>query len=301
MDKNKTKKKKGKKKNRGAAAAEEEEEGSGMPAVMELSSMDPTQFPEMADFMRPMKRQHWQSFFSHPLPALDNATPLEAARTSGGRRKLEELFSLYEIMGGTGGLDLNVPPAWAKWKLGMGPGSAEQFADEEAIFNDAPSNDAPSKPMTKRTPKHETKLRKRQGAVFVPKRCEVEGCDKEGTEVNKCSACTLVFYCSKEHQKQDWPHHKLDCKHLKKSELRRRYFSSAAELENFPIGCFPLVDPPPEAQLKCFICGAGDDEVQLGCVDDRGGGYLRASRGACASALYYFLLYVHLEAFIQRF
>lgn len=28
---------------------------------------------------------------------------------------------------------------------------------------------------------------------------------------SRCSWCKLVFYCSKEHQKQDWPHHKESC------------------------------------------------------------------------------------------
>ncbi|ODN06016.1 Protein msta, isoform A [Orchesella cincta] len=28
---------------------------------------------------------------------------------------------------------------------------------------------------------------------------------------SRCSWCKLVFYCSKEHQKQDWPHHKETC------------------------------------------------------------------------------------------
>jgi hypothetical protein len=110
-------------------------------------------------------------------------------------------------------------------------------------------------------------LIKKQGAVFVPQRCEVKGCDKTGDEVRKCGSCKLVFYCGKEHQTQDWSHHKLDCKHLKSSELRRRYFSTAEELEKFPIGCFPLSAPEPEATLKCFICGAGQDEVKLGFTE----------------------------------
>lgn len=29
---------------------------------------------------------------------------------------------------------------------------------------------------------------------------------------HKCSACKLVSYCSKEHQKQHWPQHKLQCR-----------------------------------------------------------------------------------------
>lgn len=30
-------------------------------------------------------------------------------------------------------------------------------------------------------------------------------------ESKKCSACKLVFYCGIDHQKKDWPLHKLEC------------------------------------------------------------------------------------------
>ncbi|KAJ1482444.1 hypothetical protein T484DRAFT_1897699 [Baffinella frigidus] len=37
-------------------------------------------------------------------------------------------------------------------------------------------------------------------------------------KLKKCSSCKIVRYCSQEHQRQDWPNHKADCKALQ--ELR---------------------------------------------------------------------------------
>lgn len=34
----------------------------------------------------------------------------------------------------------------------------------------------------------------------------------ENPDSKKCSVCKLVFYCGREHQKEDWPQHKLICK-----------------------------------------------------------------------------------------
>ena len=197
----------------------------------------------MQDFLHPLKRQAWQRWFTEPVPMLGNQTPTEAARNVAGRQKIEELLSFYDSM--NSGNFLNVPTAWAKWRLGMGPGSTEEFVEEESIYNSTPPR------QTSRTPSHEAKLDKRQGAMFVPQRCEMEGCTKKGDDVKKCNGCKLVNYCGKEHQSQDWPRHKHDCKHLKNSTIRRRYFSTAAELAKYPIGCFPLSAPVPDKKLKC--------------------------------------------------
>ena len=46
--------------------------------------------------------------------------------------------------------------------------------------------------------------------------CELAGC---GVQVGKgggfCTRCRSVNYCSKEHQRRDWPSHKLKCRPLK--------------------------------------------------------------------------------------
>ena len=42
--------------------------------------------------------------------------------------------------------------------------------------------------------------------------CQV--CQVQATK--KCSLCKIIYYCGKEHQKQDWPAHKSNCPGLKK-------------------------------------------------------------------------------------
>jgi hypothetical protein len=68
-------------------------------------------------------------------------TPPEAAQTERGRRLLDDLLRFYDqnrhMDSYPGYIDANVPSKWAKWKLGYGPGSASEFAEEEAIFNSA--------------------------------------------------------------------------------------------------------------------------------------------------------------------
>ena len=39
---------------------------------------------------------HWEGWYNEPVPALQNKTPLEAARTEAGRERLEALLTDYE-------------------------------------------------------------------------------------------------------------------------------------------------------------------------------------------------------------
>ena len=40
--------------------------------------------------------------------------------------------------------------------------------------------------------------------------CEV--CKKSFSDIKKCSACNMIYYCSISCQRKDWPKHKLKCK-----------------------------------------------------------------------------------------
>ena len=53
--------------------------------------------PELQAMMEETGRQHWESWFDLPVPALNDLTPREAAKTNEGRELLESLFLLYEI------------------------------------------------------------------------------------------------------------------------------------------------------------------------------------------------------------
>ena len=170
---------------------------------------------------------------------------MEAARTARGRAKLDELLAFYDSNrarqqqggGGINPMDINIPTRYAKWKLGYGPGSATEFAAEEAILN----YNSPQRP-TVRTQRHTAKLEKKKASIFIPRRCEVVGCEKRGEQVMACSRCKCAYYCGTEHQKQDWSRHKLDCKAIIKLDLdlQPKPFQSSVELEKYPLGCFPL-------------------------------------------------------------
>jgi len=61
------------------------------------NSISPEEEPEVRAMMEETARQHWESWFDLPVPALDDMTPREAANTNEGRELLESLFLLYEI------------------------------------------------------------------------------------------------------------------------------------------------------------------------------------------------------------
>ncbi|GMI46648.1 hypothetical protein TrCOL_g11440 [Triparma columacea] len=225
--------------------------------------------------------QMWRQWFVQPVPALEDMTPTQAATTAHGRSLLESLFSMYNGYDGyatnDSNLTPNVPPPFARWKLGFGPGSAEEFREELMILSKgAPMAGGPpnifgaSQPNSmgldgpsnnKKKLSSQSQLLRKQSSMFTPQRCELPGCLER--DVKKCSSCRLAFYCCIEHQKADWARHKKDCKHLKKSNLRRKYFTTAKELEKFPLGCFPLPPPPKGTPLKCFVCGATESEVDI--------------------------------------
>jgi hypothetical protein len=52
--------------------------------------------PELRAIMKENARQHWESWFDLPVPALNDMTPREAARTEEGRELLQSLLLLYE-------------------------------------------------------------------------------------------------------------------------------------------------------------------------------------------------------------
>lgn len=53
--------------------------------------------PKVRAVMEEMARQHWETWFDLPVPALNDMTPRQAARTNEGRELLESLLLLYAI------------------------------------------------------------------------------------------------------------------------------------------------------------------------------------------------------------
>jgi len=59
-------------------------------------SLDIEQSPELLAMMKEIAQQHWDTWFDIPVPALNDVTPREAAKTSEGRDLLESLLLYYE-------------------------------------------------------------------------------------------------------------------------------------------------------------------------------------------------------------
>ena len=61
----------------------------------DLIAFDEAQ-PQIRAMMEEVARQHWESWFDLPVPALNDMTPREAAQTEEGRDLLESLLLFYE-------------------------------------------------------------------------------------------------------------------------------------------------------------------------------------------------------------
>lgn len=68
--------------------------GSSPPS--EQSSFSPAEEVEISEKLEEIARRHWESWFDDPIPALNNMTPLKAAKTKKGHDLLESLLQEYE-------------------------------------------------------------------------------------------------------------------------------------------------------------------------------------------------------------
>ena len=220
------------------------------------------------DYLKPLKSQIWNNWMSEPIPCLNGMTPVQASKTFEGRMLVDQLLDFCDSTtessrGGEGGnIDANIPSDYARWKLGYGPGSKTEFAEEEIIFNHLASPENTNR-STQRKERHTNKLEKKKASIFIPERCEVEGCTKRGEDVKSCSRCQCIYYCGKHHQQQDWSRHKVECKALSKFdfELQPKPFTPSEEIKKYPLGCFPISKS--EAGSKCFICHSTSSEVDI--------------------------------------
>lgn len=89
----------------------------------------------LLDMMLHMSWKQWFFGYNEFL----GASPFEASRTSAGRQKLEEQWRWYDTAESGIAVEENSisgrpPEKYARWKLDMGPGSAQEFSHEERIF-----------------------------------------------------------------------------------------------------------------------------------------------------------------------
>lgn len=52
--------------------------------------------PEAQEQLKKFVKTHWENWFDQPIPALNNKTPREAAKTQEGQEQLEALLLQYE-------------------------------------------------------------------------------------------------------------------------------------------------------------------------------------------------------------
>ena len=78
----------------------QEQKLKSLPPFTEENETQPTlpEIPDVQAHIEAMAKSYWATWFDEPIPALDNQTPHEAAKTEKGRERLEALLLYYECM-----------------------------------------------------------------------------------------------------------------------------------------------------------------------------------------------------------
>ena len=163
-------------------------------------------YNSMDDF----KRTLWRSWFMASIPMLGDVSPIEAAKTTQGRQKLEELLNQYDKFRSTmptsdssERIDGNPPSDWVKWKLKLNGAALDgeiRFSEYEKIYN---GDDGKAALALNDDTLGEYKMSKIS--------CNV--CMKENKDdIQVCSRCKSRRYCSRECQTKDWSDHKKLCR-----------------------------------------------------------------------------------------
>lgn len=81
----------------------------------------------------------------------------------------------------------------------------------------------------------------------------------------KCTACKLVNYCGAEHQKKDWPKHKVICRPFKieQSDELGRYLVATRDI---PARSVIFAEPPLVIGPKWCISDENKDSPNFPCV-----------------------------------
>ena len=98
--------------------------------------------------------------------------------------------------------------------------------------------------------------------------CGLPGCEIKVIKGGLCSQCRSVNYCSKEHQRSDWPSHKSTCRAAKKQP--KQTVSSLDEIQN-PLAWSVGLGPKKQREwlVDCYRMRLDDDYAVGG--DVRGG------------------------------
>lgn len=96
----------------------------------------------------------------------------------------------------------------------------------------------PSKACMVRAQQNSQEFERRQGKQILSNRAAFRAakgqCNMCGVSENTstCSGCRKVYYCSKAHQKDDWPYHKVFCK-IHQGVMDKKSASEICKEENF--------------------------------------------------------------------
>ena len=117
---------------------------------------------------------------------------------------------------------------------------------------------------TKKTPasKAADKGITRHGMWWYPKRCEHDGCDAS-ENLMKCSGCSMVMYCGREHQSADWSSHKGDCKVFQRNKVKGFFYTDEDMMSRFrmrPPGSKVASSLPRDS---CGICYSSPGEKPM--------------------------------------
>ncbi len=80
----------------------------------------------------------------------------------------------------------------------------------------------------------------------------------------RCTACKTVCYCSKEHQRQDWKAHKVQCRLVQKDASDQMAATNSSHWEQSPAYRAANAFPPAQRERAMFrLAEAGDAWAQL--------------------------------------
>lgn len=115
--------------------------------------------------------------------------------------------------------------------------------------------------------------RDRHDIWWYPKRCEYDNCTNDSVDLNElkmCASCSMVVYCSKEHQRDDWDIHKKDCKVFRRLNIQACFYIDAVILVKYPL----LVNNATDTTTMNPTTGTqeqdddDDEETNDACDDD---------------------------------
>jgi hypothetical protein len=215
--------------------------------------------------MEQITSQHWKTWYCTSIPMLSNKTPNEAKETADGKTLLNNMLAFYDSIRHRSLLDINIPSRYAKGQLQLDGGDWNNNFSRERRIVEYNTNIHP----TQREESHTKRFDQKKLLIFVPKRCEMIGCNKTDTDdVRRCGKCRCVFYCGVAHQRKDWPRHKLDCITIWDLEVKLlpKPFLYSREMVKFPHVLFPIAKYDDTATC-CFICHSKQTEVNITFTD----------------------------------